>query len=180
MKELSLHILDIMQNSIRAKATEIMVTIREDLKENEFTIMIEDNGIGIAPELLEKVTNPFATTRKLRKVGLGIPLLEQTCKECAGRFEVESQIDKGTKVTAVMQHEHIDRLPLGEIEKTITALIMAKPDIHYIYKHFYNDLVFTFDTNDIKNTLGGVPINNLEILQWLEQYIKEGIKALKS
>ncbi|MHC1747569.1 MAG: ATP-binding protein [Cellulosilyticaceae bacterium] len=178
MKELSLHILDIIENSIRAEATRIELTIEESIKKNTFRITIEDNGKGMNATMLRTAIDPFSTTRTLRKVGLGIPLLDQLCKECGGILTIESKEGIGTRIIAKMEYNHIDRLPLGEIEKTITTLIMAKPNIHYRYEHYFETQLFVFDTEEIKKILEGVSICDLEILHWLENYIREGIHDL--
>lgn len=179
MKDLSLHILDIMQNSIRAEATRIELRIEEDTTKNKFIIEIIDNGKGVDEEVRKNITNPFTTTRTLRKVGLGVAFLKQICDECAGDLKIESQKNKGTKVTVTMQHNHIDRLPLGEISKTITTLIMAKPTIHYVYTHKYNGQIFNFDAKQIEDVLDGVAINNLEIIKWIEEYIERNLDEIK-
>lgn len=178
MRDLSLHILDIMQNSIRAEATEIELIIEENIANNKFIIQIIDNGRGMDEQVRKNITNPFTTTRTLRKVGLGVAFLKQICDECTGNLKIESEKGKGTKVVATMQHNHIDRLPLGEISKSITALIMAKPSIHYVYTHRYNERTFRFDTKEIEDILDGVEINNLEIIKWIEEYIEKNLEKL--
>lgn len=180
MQELSLHILDIIQNSIRAEATQVKLLIEENMNSNLLTISIEDNGKGMSDEMAKNVKNPFVTSRTLRKVGLGIPLLSQLCAECNGEVIIESKENIGTKIIATMQYDHIDRLPLGDMAKTITTLIMGKPDIHYIYTHFFNNESFTFDTEEIKAVLDGVPIENLEVLAWIQQYITENLRQIKT
>lgn len=179
MRDLSLHILDIMQNSIRAEATEIALIIEENLEKNILKIKIKDNGKGMEEEIKNHITNPFVTTRTLRKVGLGIPLLKQACEECDGELKVESQKGVGTVIEAIMQYNHIDRLPLGKIEQTLTNLIMAKPGIHYIYVHRWQNQMFCFDTVEIKEILGDVPIQDLEILKWIEEFIKIKLYEIK-
>ena len=175
MRNLSLHILDIMQNSVRANATCIELEITEEIPKNIFQIQIKDNGIGMDKELKEHISDPFTTTRTLRKVGLGIPFLKQICDECEGNLQIESEKLVGTKIIATMKHNHIDRLPLGEIWQTITTLIMARPDIHYIYTHHYNEEEFVFDTQAIAEILEGIPINELSILKWIEEYIQDNL-----
>lgn len=179
MRDLSLHILDIAQNSIRAEATCIKLIIEENISKNLFEIVIEDNGIGMEDVIKESVTNPFTTTRTSRKVGLGIPFLKQICEECEGSLSIESEKGKGTIIKALMRHDHIDRLPLGEIDKTLKTLIMARPQIHYIYKHTYNHKTFNFDTEEIKQVLEGVAIDDLDILKWIEEYIRSQLEELK-
>lgn len=179
MRDLSLHILDLAQNSVRAQATCIQIEITEDLERNQFSIRIEDDGSGMEEALLERVENPFATTRTLRKVGLGIPFIKQMCEECEGKLTLKSEVGKGTILEATMVANHIDRLPLGDIAQTITTLIMAKPQIRFIYTHCYASQTFCFDTEVIKEMVEGVPIDNLEILEWIQAYIREQIELLK-
>lgn len=180
VKELSLHILDIMQNSIRAQATCIKLGIKETPSVDQLMICIEDNGHGMSKTLQDKIINPFTTTRTLRKVGLGIPLLHQLCEECGGSLEVISEEEKGTSVTATMKYDHIDRLPIGDLPSTLYSLIMARPDIHYIYRHWYEEKYFEFDTQEIKETLEGVSINEPNILIWIKDYIACNIENLYS
>lgn len=179
MNELALHVLDIVQNSLRAGATTIRIDIEENLEANYLQICIQDNGKGIEENVLKSITNPFTTTRTLRKVGLGLPLLEQMCKECEGKLYIESEVGEGTRVCAKMKHNHIDRLPLGNMSETLVALIMAKPEVHFIYCYTYQGNTFEIDTQAIEALLDGVPIENLEILAWLKEYINEGEKEVR-
>lgn len=174
MKEISLHVLDIAQNSIRAGASCIRITVEELVEENWMKISVEDNGCGMDESLLKNSTNPFTTTRKLRKVGLGIPFVAQMCEACDGKLYIQSEVGKGTIIRGEMRYNHIDRLPLGNMAETIVTLIMAKPEIKFEYKYRYDQGSFEVDTETIKGILGNVPINNLEILHWLKQYIREG------
>ncbi|WP_069997972.1 ATP-binding protein [Cellulosilyticum sp. I15G10I2] len=178
MKEIALHILDVVQNSVRAGATEISIIIIEDTPNNLLKITIEDDGKGMSKNLVSSVKNPFVTSRTLRKVGLGIPLLNQLCEECAGGLSVESTLGKGTKLIATMQYNHIDRLPIGDMPSTMTTLILSKPEIEYIYQHSYNDHAFLFDTKQIKTMLEGVPIHDLEIIKWIGNYLQENIEEI--
>lgn len=178
MKELSLHILDIMQNSVRAQATCIQLEIKEIPSINQLIICIEDNGCGMSKELEKQVISPFTTTRTLRKVGLGIPLLHQLCEECNGSLQVISEEGKGTTLTAKMMYDHIDRLPLGDVGSTLYSLILARPDTRYIYNHYYEKKHFGFDTEELNILLEGVPINEPDILLWIKNYIGENINKL--
>lgn len=179
MQDLSLHLLDIAQNSIRAKASVIKITIKEDLKANKFSMMIEDNGTGMSAALTRQVTDPFVTTRTTRKVGLGLPLLKQNCIMSGGALEINSEEGKGTVVTAVMQYDHIDRLPIGDMASSMCVLIQANPTVDFIYTHYYNDQVFILSTREIKETLEDVPINEPEIAAWLRRYIAENLQAIR-
>lgn len=178
MKEIALHVLDIAQNSIRAEATHVIIGITENLADNLLTIELIDNGKGMNDELLKGIKNPFVTSRKLRKVGLGIPFLNQLCEECEGKLEITSKPGEGTRLMATMQYDHIDRLPIGDMPSTMTTLILAKPEIRYSYVHYYNQACFTCDTDEIKKVLDGVPIQDLEIIQWIGNYLQENIDKI--
>jgi len=149
MEDLSLHILDIVENCINAKATRVRVAIVEDIANDLLTIEIEDNGVGMNEETLKRATDPFFTTRTTRRVGLGFSLLKQATQESNGSFEIESKVGKGTRITATFQHSHIDRKPLGDIESTITTLITGYPDINFIFEYRSDDTNFVLDTSKI-------------------------------
>jgi len=178
MKELSMNILDIAQNSIAAEAKNIKVFIEEDIKNNRFKIEIEDDGKGMDSEIMEKVTNPFFTTRTTRKVGLGIPLFKAAAEACNGKFSIESILGKGTKITAEFQYDHIDRAPLGNIVDTIITLIQSDSNINFLYKHVKNNKEYVLDTKVIKEVLGEVPINNIDVLMWIRKELEEGLKNI--
>lgn len=178
MKELALHILDIVQNSIRAEASKVEVYIDEDIEGNWLKITIKDDGKGMTDEIKEGVTNPFTTTRTLRKVGLGLPFFSQLCTECGGQLEIASQVGKGTSITGTFLYNHIDRLPIGDMAGTMQVLIMAKPEIHYVYEHRKGEKVFVCNTKEIEEMLEGVPIHHPEILEWIKAYIRNNCEAL--
>ncbi len=178
MKELSLHILDVVQNSIAAGSTFISIGIIEDLKANLFSIEITDNGCGMDKDYAEQIKDPFITGRKSRKVGLGIPLLYAACKRCEGDLEIESKKGKGTRITAWLKHSHIDRAPLGNMADTIKILIVCNPEVDFLYNHKKNGKKFDFDTREIKRILGDVSINEIEVLSWIEEQVREGLKSL--
>ena len=178
MKELSLHILDVVQNSIAAGSKLIKINIIEDLDADKFTIEIIDDGCGMDKDYADKIKDPFTTGRKSRRVGLGIPLLYAAGKRCEGDLEITSEKGKGTKVAVWMKRSHIDRAPLGDMAETIKTLIVCNPDVDFSYKHILNKKEFNFETKEIKRILGDVPINEMDVLSWIEGYIKEGLKSL--
>lgn len=179
MKELSLHILDIIQNSIKAKPRKIKLIIQEKEDDNRLTIIVEDDGIGMDKMLLERVCDPFTTTRKTRRVGLGISLLKAAAERCQGDFSISSELGKGTKVIANFQYDHIDRAPLGNIAETIVSVILSLDDIDFIYQHKYNQRMFLLDTREIKRVLGAeVSIVQMEVIQWIKEYVEKGLKNL--
>ena len=137
MKELSLHILDIAQNSINALANIIRITVKEDTSRDELIILVEDNGQGMDKETINKVKDPFFTSRNTRKVGLGIPLLQAAAKRCGGDLKIQSEPGKGTRVTAYFIDSHIDRAPLGNLCDTLLSLIVCNEliDILELKRH---------------------------------------------
>jgi len=175
LKELALHILDIAQNSVRAKAKIIEINIWEDITVNLFKIEIKDDGIGMDEETLKIVDNPFYTTRTTRKVGLGLSLLKAASIQSNGNFKIETKKNVGTTIIATFQHNHIDRAPLGNIVDTLITLFTLDENINFIYNHYYNDKKFTLDTREIKKILNGVPINDIGVLNWLREYLDESL-----
>ena len=178
MKELSLHILDIAKNSVKAKANLIEVIINEDEEKNLLSIGINDNGCGMTEEFLKTVRDPFSTTRTTRKVGMGIPLFEAASQQCGGKLDITSEVGVGTKVTATFELNHIDRAPLGDMPGTMKTLIWGSPEIDFLYRHTKNGQEFTLDTREIKQVLGGVPLDNPDVLAWIDEYIIEGLNGI--
>lgn len=178
MKELSLHILDIAKNSVKAKASLIKITVFEDVSENILTIEIEDNGCGMSPEFLKNVTDPFTTTRTTRKVGLGIPLFKIAAEQCGGKMQIFSKEGKGTTLRVHFEYNHIDRAPIGDMAGTMQTLISGSPEIDFLYKHTKNGNEFILDTREMRKILGDVPLDSMEVVSWIYDYIKEGINSI--
>ena len=178
MKELSLHILDVAQNSTNANATEIQIEILEDVSANLFRVTIRDNGCGISEERLKTIANPFTTSRTTRRVGLGLPLLQAAAEQCNGAMTIESEEGQGTTVSATFEYHHIDRQPLGDIVSTLISVIIGHPGIDFVYHHQVNNRVFTLQTQDIKQELGDIPISDMSVVSFLTEYIQENIHAL--
>ena len=178
MRELSLHILDIAQNSISAHSTLIQINIEESSKDNLLSIEIIDNGSGMSPEFLKTVRDPFSTTRTTRKVGMGISLFEAAAVACGGRLELESELGKGTTLKTYFQLDHIDRAPLGDMAGTIQTLISGAPDIDFIYRHSKNGKDFVLDTTQLRNVLDGVPLNTPDFLLWISDCVNEGLSEI--
>lgn len=178
MRELSLHILDIAQNSIKAEAECLRIAVIEDLVADKLTIKIKDDGVGMDSETVRKVIDPFYTTRTTRKVGLGIPLFKLSAEQCEGIFEINSQLGKGTEIIAVFKYSHIDRVPLGNMPETIVTIINASEKMDLIYTHRYRDATFTLNTKEIKKLLDGVPITTIDVITWLRDYIAEGLQEI--
>lgn len=178
MKELSLHILDIVQNSIRAKATLIEIDVCEDTIKDVLTIEIKDNGRGMDNETVGKVKDPFFTTRKTRKVGLGLPLFEQAAKSCGGKLEIFSKVGEGTTIRASFIRSHIDRAPLGDMASTVVLLVATNPEQDFIYRHRVDDREFVFDTRRIKKIIQDVPISNPMVIDWIKSFLEGNLKEI--
>lgn len=178
MQNLSDHILDIAQNSIRAKASRIEIDLRENPKEDSLLITITDDGCGMDKATLAKVTDPFFTSRTVRKVGLGIPLLKQNAEATGGSLDIKSKEGVGTILRASFSLTHWDRPPLGDIAGTIVILVAANPDIDFIYHHTTGKGSYTFDTIEVKEVMEGVPLNDPEITLALRQMIRENVKDI--
>jgi len=178
MQDLSLHLLDIAENSIRAQAKKIAIELNEAISNNTLSLKISDDGKGMNQQMVLNVKNPFVTSRTTRRVGLGIPLLNQNCMNAGGTLKIHSLLGKGTTLEAVMQYDHIDRLPIGDIASSLAVLIQGNPDIDLTSMHIYENRTFVLKVVEIKELLGGVPINEPEIIQWLKNYIRENIADL--
>lgn len=180
MKDLSLHILDIVQNSISAKATFIEITIDESHQANTYFVTIKDNGKGMSPEMVEKVTDPYVTSRTTRKVGLGLPLLKMNAERTGGHLKITSQEGKGTEVEALFIHDNIDRLPLGDIAGTLALMASANPLIEFTYTHSVDGEQYIFDTREIKEVLDDFPISDIHIFKFLKEMINENLQEIKA
>ncbi|MBN1979239.1 MAG: ATP-binding protein [Anaerolineae bacterium] len=178
MRELSLHILDALENSLEAGATVVGLTIEEDLAADWLTITIQDDGLGMSVDQLARIFDPFFTTRETRHVGLGIPLFKAATGRCNGDLTIESQLEKGTTLRATFQHSHIDRAPLGDITGTLMAVILSGScDLRYIHK--IDGREFAFSTKDIRSELGDIPLTHPAVRNWLRDFIIEGEESLQ-
>lgn len=182
MEDLSLHILDIVENSIDAGASKIEIVITENVSKNWLFLKVKDNGKGINKKTLAKVMDPFYTTKKVRRVGMGLSLLAQAAREAGGDIEIKSVKGKGTVVSARFIYNHIDRRPLGSMADTLIALIGPVRDrrIDFMYKHQKNGLGFMFDTKDIRKRLSTVDISDPEVLAFLRKEIINGLEKIKA
>jgi len=173
-----LHILDIVENSISSKASQVQIRITEDLEEDKMIVEIEDNGEGIPVYLVERVVDPFYTTRSTRRVGLGLSLLQQAAQACEGDLQVLSRQGEGTLVRASFRYHHIDRKPLGDIASTLVTLIVGNPQMDFQYVHRKGDKTFGIDTVEIKRELEDVPIDHPKVVQFIRDEIKSGLGEL--
>lgn len=178
MRELSLNVLDIVQNSISANATVIEIELFENIKNDVLEINIFDNGKGMTPEQLKSVTDPFYTTRKTRSVGLGIPLLKMAAEMSGGQLDIKSELGKGTKVYTSYGYSNIDRMPIGDMNGTITMLIQMNPDIDFVYTHKNNDKCYVLDTRELRKQLEDVPLDTPDVIEWIKEYLKENDAVL--
>ena len=177
MKEISLNILDIAENSVKAGASLTQILIDE--KDNQLVLSIVDDGCGMSPEIVRSVIDPFYTTRTTRKVGMGVPLLKLACEQTGGNLSIESTTEEldpehhGTKVTATFYTDHIDFTPLGDVVSSITTLIQGHPDTDFYFRHSMEDNTVELDTRELRTVLEGVPLNSYEVIKWIEDYLKE-------
>jgi hypothetical protein len=178
MKDISSHVMDILQNSIRAKANCIEVNIIEDTDKDIYRLIFIDNGSGMEEAVMLKVLDPFYTTRRVRKVGLGLPLLKQNTEKTGGGILIDSKVGQGTTVQATFSHKHIDRPVLGDIAGVIVLTASANLPIHFIYKHQKNGKEFVFDTDPINEVLDGVSMQNPEVIISLRELITENLKNI--
>ena len=179
MQEISLHILDLIQNSISANARLIEIGMTVDTALNTMTIEIKDNGFGMSKEMLAKVESPFTTTRKTRRVGMGIPLFKDGCEATGGSFRITSKPGVGTELTGVYVFSHIDRPPLGDFTGTIHSVIVCNPELDFLVKISYDGKEFLIDTRELKKVLGEeVKLNTPEVSEWIKGYIEEGYREI--
>lgn len=149
MEDLSLHILDVAENSISSSAKRIEIRINEDSENDVLIVEIKDDGKGMDEQTLHKALDPFFTTRTTRRVGLGLPLLAQAARETEGKIDLDSRPGRGTTVKATFGYSHPDRKPIGDILETIRTLVMGHPEIVFLYEHTKNGSVYRFDTREI-------------------------------
>ena len=181
MKELSLNILDITENSVKAGAALTQILIDEDA--STLLLTIADNGSGMTKEVLQGVTDPFYTTRTTRSVGMGLPLLKLAAEQTDGWMKVESihisddPENHGTKVEALFHKDHIDFTPLGDVVSTLLTLIQGHPDTDFLFRHSIRggekEVEVHMDTRELREALDGVPLNEYEVIKWIEEYLNE-------
>lgn len=182
MKELSLNILDIAENSVKAGATLITVSLTQ--AGNVLTIEITDDGCGMDAETVRRVTDPFYTTRTTRKVGLGLPLLKLEAEQTGGTLTVTSRTaaqcpdGHGTTVRATFHTDHIDCMPLGDVTATLLTLIQGHPQEELAFSHRTDLGTVTLDTRQLREVLGDVPLDTYEVLKWIEGYLREQYQSI--
>ncbi len=175
MPELSLNILDVAKNSVRAGASLITISVRADKAKDTLAIVISDDGCGMTEEQVQRVTDPFFTTRSTRKVGLGVPFFKMAAELTGGSFQIRSELGVGTSTEAVFGLSSIDRMPLGDFSGTITTLIQASPEIDFLVEYAVDENEFTLDTRQLREILGDVPLNEPEVLQYIAGFLEENM-----
>ncbi|MCR4707071.1 MAG: ATP-binding protein [Clostridiales bacterium] len=178
MKEIALHLLDIVQNSVRAGASHVGIEFELE-GSGLLTMTVEDDGCGMSPEFLAEVRSPFVTTRTTRKIGLGIPLLMQNAMASGGKVDLESEIGKGTKLTATFHTDSIDCLPLGDLATTMATIVMGSPEKpEFTLRCASPSGEMTFSTQEIREVLAGVSLAEPEVVQWMTESLKEEIEPI--
>ena len=172
MEDLSFHILDIVENSVAARADKIEIRISEDEKKDLLSVEIIDNGIGMDKETAKKALDPFYTSKTVRRFGLGLPLLSEAAKAANGHLSIKSKKGEGTKIKADFQYSHIDRKPLGDIGQTIITLVIGSPEIDLFYVHKKNNHKYSLDTRKIKAQLKEAPINSPDGIRMIREDLK--------
>ena len=181
MKELSLNILDVAENSVKAGATLTQILLTE--KDGTLTLEIVDDGCGMSEDVVRSVTDPFYTTRTTRKVGMGIPLLKLACEQTGGSLSISSvtqeadPVNHGTHVTATFDMNHIDFTPLGDVSESVLTLIQGHPDTDFLFRHQTADRVVELDTRQLREILEDVPLNSYDVMIWIGGYLREQYEA---
>lgn len=173
MRELSLNVMDVAQNSVRAEASVVRITVEESDKNDSLVISIADNGCGMTEEQVQQVIDPFFTTRTTRKVGLGVPLFKLSAEQTGGSFDIQSEKGVGTTTTARYVKSHVDMTPLGDINDTVKILIQCNPDIDFVYTCTTDNGSFTLDTRELREVLEGVSLDTPDVLLWIAEFLKE-------
>jgi len=179
VKDLSLHLQDIAENSVRAEASLVTITVTNSQARDRIILRFEDNGKGMSPELLARVTDPFTTTRTTRRVGLGLPLFKDAAEQTGGTFSIESTLGVGTVTTAEFVRSSIDTPPEGDLCGAVLTLIQGAPEIDFLYTYATDKGSFTCDTREIREILGGVGLDEPPVLTFLSDYLRENIKPLQ-
>jgi len=180
MKEIALHIMDIAQNSVRAGAKEISVSLSESLSTDTLTLTIADDGKGMDEETRRRAADPYFTSRTTRKVGLGLPLLQMNASLAGGRMTIDSAPGRGTTVVATFGYRHVDRPPLGDVSGTIALLILSNPGINIIYSHICKGAGWSISTREIREELGEDAVTDLTIVRALREIIGENVREVRN
>lgn len=177
MQDICLHVLDIVQNSLEAGATRVQITVREHGEWLE--VVVRDNGRGMPAEIVEKVFDPFVTSRTTRKVGLGLPLVKQAAELTGGFVRVNSEPGKGTEVHICFNKASVDCMPFGDVGSTLRVIIACNPSLDLEYVHEVEGKEFRFSTEEIRRVLGEVPVNHVGVLKWIKEYVDKGLAEIR-
>jgi hypothetical protein len=175
MRDISLHVLDIVMNSLSAGATLVEISLSEWVSKNSLELVISDNGTGMDDETIKRVLDPFYTTRKTRKVGLGLSLLAQNAFLSNGTISIQSKRQQGTTVFVTFGYDHLDRIPIGDMTETIISLILLEPDKDFVYRYSTESKQYVLDTREIKEYLQEVPIHNKAVIKWIKEDLNQAI-----
>ena len=176
MEDLSLHILDVTQNSVRAGASLVKIQIDEDIKNDQLVVRIEDNGHGMNEQELKNSLDPFFTTKKDKRIGLGLSLFHDAVRAAGGKLEITTREDWGTKIKAVFQHSHIDRKPMGSIKKTLEILVIGNPHVDFVYKYTKDKEKLSFDTRKLRAKIEADSLYPVAMIKQIRQLFINGRK----
>ncbi len=179
MEDLSLHILDIAENSVDAQAKTVRIRLAEDQPKDLLVLEIADDGRGMDQEMIERSLDPFVTTKTTRSVGLGLPLLAEAARAANGKLRIQSRPGQGTRVKATFQLSHIDTKPLGDIAQTLITLIVGHPEVDFLYSHKINRFRFTFDTRELKDKIDGLPLQAPQVVSFIKKNINDGLDRIR-
>lgn len=177
MRELSLNVLDVAQNSVVAGATLTIIRVIE--QGNHLQVEIRDNGKGMTEEQVKNVIDPFFTTRTTRKVGLGVPLFKMQAEMTGGGLTITSKPGEGTDIVATFNMSHVDMLPIGDMESTVLLLITCNPDSDFVYYRSHDNQSFTLDTRELREVLGDVPLNSPDVTVWIKEFLQENLDSIQ-
>lgn len=178
MPEISLNILDVAQNSVKAGAKLITLECCADTEKDTLTVVIDDDGCGMTKEQVDAVTDPFFTTRTTRKVGLGVPFFKMAAESTGGSFEIKSEPGVGTTVTCVFILSSIDRMPLGDMVSTVHMLVTLNENIDFIYRYRIDEREFVLSTKEFREILGDVPFSEPEVSEYIKEYLRENTEEV--
>ena len=183
MREIALHLLDIAENSAAAESKNVSIQVHEDLLHDCLSAHVVDDGRGMDAETVQRVQDPFYTTRTTRNVGLGIPLLKLAAEQAEGRFSLQSEPGKGTRLEAEFRHSNIDRMPLGDLGCTFLTVLISHPQIDWNFKYQVTDRDgqtrdFVFESAELKSELDGISLTEPEVLTFVRGIFEEGIEAV--
>ncbi len=177
MPEISLNILDVAQNSVSAQASTIEISVTADTQRDQLVVSISDNGKGMLPEQVSRVTDPFYTTRTTRRVGLGVPFFKMAAELTGGSFSIESTPNVGTTTIARFGLAHIDRMPLGDIAGSYVSLVGANPQLNFMLTVGLDGCEFKADTREFRAVMGDISLSEPEVLEFIAGFIRENLET---